>query len=294
MERQIIRIDQAKCDGCGRCCTGCPEGAIQLIDGKAHLVSEINCDGLGACIGECPRGAITVERRDAAPYDELATLERILPQGTSTLAAHLAHLHRHGQREFLQQALEYLRARRIPAPDYLERPAPGQCPGSAARMLHHGQARSAAQPREGSAQPSEGLVSQLGQWPIQLHLISPLNPVFRGADLLLAADCTAFALPDFNQAWLPGRRLLVACPKLDHGQELYLEKLKTLLEQGGVRSLTVMIMEVPCCSGLLRLAQMAAEQSHRAVPIQVVVVGLEGEIRQQGWLTQREGLPQTG
>ena len=272
MERQIIRIDEEKCDGCGLCAKGCPEGALQMIDGKARLVSEITCDGLGACIGECPQGAITIETREAEPYDERRTLDNLLPMGANTLRAHLKHLRDHGQTAYLEQAVAYLGERGVALPA----PAPAQahaCPGSAPRTLA---------PR--AAVPQSGLASQLGQWPVQMHLISPQNPVFRGADLLLAADCVAFALPDFNQKYLPGKKLAIACPKLDSNQEVYLAKLTALIDEAEVNTITVMIMEVPCCGGLLRTAQMAAARAARKVPIKAVVVGVDGEIRQEGWV----------
>ena len=294
MERQIIRIDEAKCDGCGLCAEGCPEGALQMIEGKARLVSEITCDGLGACIGECPRGAIAIETREAAPHDEASALAGILPMGAATLRAHLRHLHQHGQTAYLAQARAVLAERGIPFPA-LELPtersvlhrsrsarppqapaartphAPSGCPGSAPRALA---ARAAAA-------PATGMASQLSQWPVQLHLISPQNPVFQGADLLLAADCTAFALADFNQRWLPGKKLAIACPKLDGNQEVYQTKLMALIDQAELASITVLIMEVPCCGGLLRTAQMAVLRATRKPPIRVVVVGIDGELRRE-------------
>ena len=270
MERQIIRIDEEKCDGCGLCAKGCPEGALQMIDGKARLVSEITCDGLGACIGECPQGAITIETREAAPYDERRTIDNILPMGANTLRAHLKHLRDHAQTAYLAQAEAYLKELGVALPA----PAPAAqhgCPGSAPRTLA---------PR--AAAPQAGLASQLTQWPVQLHLIAPQNPVFQGADLLLAADCVAFAMADFNQKCLPGKKLAIACPKLDGNQEVYLAKLTALIDEAEVNTITVMIMEVPCCGGLLRSAQQAAAQAVRKVPIQVVVVGIDGTIRRQG------------
>ncbi len=272
MERQIIRIDEEKCDGCGLCAKGCPEGALQMIDGKARLVSEITCDGLGACIGECPRGAIAIETREAEPYDERRTLDNLLPMGANTLGAHLRHLRDHGQAAYLEQAEAYLRELGVALPV----PAPAKahaCPGSAPRTLA---------PRAAAAQ--EGLASQLGQWPVQMHLISPQNPVFHQADLLLAADCVAFALPDFNQKYLPGRKLAIACPKLDSNQEIYLAKLTALIDEAEVNTITVMIMEVPCCGGLLRTAQLAAQRARRKVPIKAIVVGVDGAVRQEGWV----------
>ncbi len=279
MERQIIRIDEDLCDGCGLCAQGCPEGALQMIDGKARLVSEITCDGLGACIGECPRGAITLETREAAPYDERRTLDTILPMGVNTLRAHLKHLHDHAQTACLDQALAYLQELGVPAPEFRApaRPAPAHphgCPGSAARTLA---------PRP-AAVLADGAESQLSQWPVQLHLIAPANPAFQGVDLLLAADCTAFALPDFNQKHLPGKKLAIACPKLDGNQDIYLDKLTALIDEAQVNTITVMIMEVPCCGGLLRLAQMAAQRARRKAPIKAVVVGIDGGIRKEGWV----------
>ena len=275
MQRQIIRIDEDLCDGCGVCVEGCPEGALQMIDGKARLISEITCDGLGACIGECPQGAITVETREAAPYDERATLDNLLPLGANTLKAHLMHLHGHGQSAYLAQALAYLQELGHPIPDYKEKAMECGCPGSAPRDLSH--------PAAGPAS-REGLVSQLGQWPVQLHLVNPQNPVFEGADVLLAADCCAFAMADFNQRWLPGKKLAIACPKLDQGQESYLEKLASLVEDARINTLTVMIMEVPCCGGLVRLAQAAVARATRKVPVKAVVVGVRGEVLQEAWM----------
>ena len=268
MERQIIRIDEELCDGCGLCAEGCPEGALQIIDGKARLVSEITCDGLGACVGECPQGAILVETREAAPYSERATLDNILPMGTNTLKAHLKHLHHHAQTAYLREAEAYLAERAIPVPDYKEQPM-HQCPGSAPRSLDRGAAPA----------PAEGLVSQLAQWPVQLHLISPMNPVFQKADLLLAADCAAFAMADFNQKWLPGKKLAIACPKLDGNQESYLAKLTALIDSAEVNTISVMIMEVPCCRGLDVMVRQALELSGKEIPLETATIGINGERR---------------
>jgi NAD-dependent dihydropyrimidine dehydrogenase PreA subunit len=275
MERQIIRIDESKCDGCGICCEGCPEGALQMIDGKARLVSEITCDGLGACVGECPLGAITVERREAAPYDERITLDGIIPKGVGTLRAHLKHLYEHSQTTYLGQALAHLKDLGQAIPEFRENIAHQGCPGSAPRSLVRVPSTTTAR---------EGLTSQLTQWPVQLHLISPMNPIFQGADLLLAADCVAFATPDFNQKWLPGKKLAIACPKLDQGMEIYRDKLTALVDEAQVSTIAVMIMEVPCCGGLLRVAQEAVARATRKVPIKAIVVALDGEIRKEAWV----------
>ncbi len=279
MLRQIITIDEELCNGCGECCEGCPEGALQMIDGKARLISDITCDGLGACVGSCPVGAITVIEREAEPYDERLTLDNILPKGANTLKAHLKHLYEHGQTTFLNTALAYLNELQHPIPNYKEKAMECGCPGSAARTIER-----PSIPTQIGAEPREGLVSQLTQWPVQLHLISPMNPAFQKADLLLAADCVAFAMADFNQTHLAGKKLAIACPKLDTNQQVYLDKLTALVDQGQINTLTVMIMEVPCCGGLLRMAQQAVAQATRKVPVKALVVGIDGSIKQEAWV----------
>ena len=149
------------------------------------------------------------------------------------------------------------------------------CPGSAPRSLH---------PVSAKPEFREGLHSQLAQWPVQLHLISPMNPDFRGADLLLAADCVAFAMADFNQRYLPGKKLAIACPKLDQGMDIYRDKLTALVDEAQINTIAVMIMEVPCCGGLLRVARDAVERAGRKVPIKAIIVGLDGEIRREAWV----------
>jgi ferredoxin len=273
MKRKIIRIDQEKCNGCGLCISDCPEGALQLIDGKARLVGDLLCDGLGACLSACPEGAILIEEREAEPYDELKVLQNIIPQGRNVIQAHVSHLRNHGQTEYLQQALSYLRKRDISVdltPVAAGPPTAGrQCPGSQTIAFP-----SAKEPVDDyRAQPS-----QLTHWPIQLHLISPSAPHYQGSDLVLAADCVAYSLADFHQDHLKGRTLAIACPKLDSSQEVYREKLTALIDQAGIRSIKVLIMQVPCCSGLLRHVVEAASRARRQVPVHCVIVGLQGEI----------------
>jgi hypothetical protein len=211
-------------------------------------------------------------------YDEIETLRRIIPQGVATLAAHLKHLYEHAQTAYLEQAVEYLHRKGIEVPSYEQESKCG-CPGAAHRSLP-----ALAKPNAGaSAAPAEsvnGLASQLAQWPIQLHLIQPRSPIFSGQSVLLVADCVGFALPDFNQKYLPGKRLLVACPKLDQNQEIYLSKLVALIDDAVIEGLHVMIMSVPCCGGLLRLAQTAAAHATRKIPVTTTVVGLDGVILQ--------------
>jgi ferredoxin len=285
MKRKIITIDEEKCNGCGLCIPGCPEGALQVIDGKARLISDLFCDGLGACLGHCPENAITIEEREAAPYDERQVIAGIARQGKAVIEAHLKHLREHNELEYLNQALEYLREHGIITAASKESCKPtaaahhpgGGCPGSQAVSF-------GARPQSADRSERKAQSSQLTHWPIQLHLISPHAPHFRDSDLLLAADCVPFALGGFHEDHLRGKTLAIACPKLDDGQEIYLEKLKSLVDDAGLKSITVMIMQVPCCAGLMHLARRAVEQASRKVPVNFVVVGLRGEILQEGSL----------
>jgi len=280
MKRNILRIDEEKCTGCELCIPNCPEGAIQIIDGKARLVSDLLCDGLGACLGHCPEDAISIEEREAEEYDERKVMENIVKQGINTVKAHLTHLKEHGQEEYYNQAVEYLKEHGVPIPE-AGRPtvhgAPsGGCPGS--RVMAFAREDRAADELAGMRS------SQLSHWPIQMHLLSPNAPHYQGADMLLAADCVAFSLGDFHKDYLRGKVLGIACPKLDEGQEIYLEKLKALIDVAKINTLTVMIMQVPCCRGLLNLALQAASQAERRIPVKSVVVGIQGEILNEEWV----------
>ncbi|OIP96882.1 4Fe-4S ferredoxin [Candidatus Wirthbacteria bacterium CG2_30_54_11] len=280
MKRKIIRIDEEACTGCALCIPNCPEGAIQVIDGKARLVSDLMCDGLGACLGHCPEGAITIEEREAEAYDEAQVMANIVKQGANTIKAHLNHLRDHGQTDYFEQAKGYLMKHGIeipsdaPAADVLHAHAGGGCPGSRSMSFAPGQAGEAA-----AVQPS-----QLTHWPIQLHLISPDAPQYAKADVLLAADCVAFSLGQFHTEYLKGKALAIACPKLDSGKEIYLEKLRSLVDDSLINTLTVMIMQVPCCGGLLELAKQAAASAKRKIPLKYIVVSLQGGILAEEWV----------
>lgn len=281
--RTIIEIDQDVCDGCGACEVGCPEGALKIIDGKARLVGESLCDGLGACIGKCPRGAITITERDAQEYDEIKVVKEILPQGQAVLLAHFEHLDHHGQDMYLRKAVEYLVANKLEIPTGYEgfaRPQPviqfQGCPGMKSHSFGPKPSVQPTSPKQSAAPAAEAPsgASSLGNWPIQLHLVNPRAPQFMGADVLIAADCTAFALGSFHKDLLEGKALVIACPKLDSGKDIYADKLSSIIRQAS--SVTLAIMEVPCCSGLLKLAQDARAVAGSSIPLQTIVVGIDG------------------
>jgi len=280
MKRNIITIDEDKCTGCGLCIPNCPEGAIQIIDDKARLVSDLMCDGLGACLGHCPEGAITIVEREAEQYDERKVMANIVKQGPATIKAHLTHLKDHNQTDYYDQAVAYLKENSLPVPAEKEVPMHAAvhsgCPG--ARTMSFGAAAVAAD------QPSGIQPSALTHWPIQMHLMSPNAPHFYKADFLLAADCTAFSLGAFHGDYLKGKTLGIACPKLDDGQEIYVDKIKALIDEAQINTLTVVIMQVPCCGGLLHIAKQAAAQATRKVPIKCVTVGIKGEILKEEWV----------
>lgn len=273
MKRKIIKIDEEKCNGCGNCIPNCPEGALQIIDGKARLISDLFCDGLGACIGSCPAGAIEIIEREAEPYDERKTMENIIKHGKNTIIAHLKHLKEHGEEEYLKQAIEVLKEKNIEIDlSFLNEPV--CCPGM--KIVDR---------REEKTEEKEEVKvsSQLRQWPIQLHLISPSAAYFKKADLLLVADCVGYAYGNFHNDFLKGKSIVIACPKLDSGIERYIEKLTLLIDQAEINTLTVIIMEVPCCRGLLMVAKEALKKAKRKIPLKLVVISIEGKILEENW-----------
>ncbi len=279
MERNIITIDSEKCTGCGLCIPNCPEGAIQIIDGKARLVSDLMCDGLGACLGHCPEGAISVIKREAEAYDEKKVMVNIVTQGANTIAAHLNHLKSHGQDQYYNEAVAFLKENGIPIPaaDDQERAEAchGGCPGSKTMTFKKNTVND---------EPTEKQESELTHWPVQMHLISPDAAHYKGSDMVLAADCTAFAFGDFHRHFLKGKTLAIACPKLDEGLEIYADKIRALIDVAKINTLTVAIMQVPCCGGLLHLAKQAAGSAQRKIPVKCVVVGIKGEILKEEWV----------
>lgn len=257
MKRKIVKIDEDKCNGCGQCVPSCAEGAIQIIDGKARLVADKLCDGLGACLGDCPLDAITIEEREADEFDEVAVDQRLQeigrPAASHPQPAAQAH---HGGGCPSAQVRSF-------AP-----PAGGGCPS--ARLM------SIERPAEADRSSNASAQSRLAQWPVQLHLVPPTAPFLRGADVLLAADCAPFAYANFHEDLLKGKALLIACPKLDNTTP-YLDKLVAMIQQSEVRSLTVVHMEVPCCSGLIHLARQAIAQAGREIPLETIRIGIQGE-----------------
>ncbi len=232
MLRNIVMIDEEKCNGCGQCVDACAEGAIEIVDGKAKLVSEIYCDGLGACIGHCPEDAIIIEKREAVEFDEEATKEHLAKEQKSKKQA-----------------------------DFV-------CPGMMAQKL-----REKGQTTDSTAE----VPSQLSQWPVQLKLVSPSAPYFANADLLLVADCVPFAMGDFHNRFLKDNSIAVGCPKLDDA-EFYVEKLAAILKANKLNSLTVIHMEVPCCSGLTQIARQAITKNKIEMSFEDVKINLKGNV----------------
>ena len=240
--RKIVKIDEEKCNGCGLCIPNCVEGALQIVDGKAKLMSEKFCDGLGACLGHCPQDAITVIEREAEEFDE-----------------HAVEVHLHKQKQAQ------------PKPEPHPAPVFGACPSSRPMQFKVPDAR----PQIGSTARA---VSRLAQWPVQLKLV-PINaPYFQDADLLVAADCVPFAYANFHQDFIKGKVVVVGCPKLDDIQ-YYREKLTEIFKSNTIKSVTVPYMEVPCCFGLVKAAEDAIEASGKNIPFKKIKIGIRGEIQ---------------
>jgi len=281
MKRKIVKIEEEKCNGCGLCIPNCPEGALQIIDGKARLISDLFCDGLGACIGHCPQGAIIIEERETQGYDEKKVMENIVRQGENTIKAHLLHLKDHGEHKYLKEAVDFLKEKKIENP--LEKVVAGHghehamlhqmggCPGS--RMMDFRKKKKAG---GGDATTARRQESELQQWPIQLTLVPPSAPYFQDAELVIAADCVPFAYANFHSDYLKGKALMIACPKLDDA-EFYKQKLAQIFKTSSIKSINIVHMEVPCCFGLNGIVEEALEKAGKKIPVKETVIGISGE-----------------
>ncbi|MDY6965124.1 MAG: 4Fe-4S binding protein [Halobacteriota archaeon] len=254
VKRQMIEIDEEECDGCGNCVISCPEGALEIIDGKAKVVRESFCDGLGACIGECPQGALSVREAEVEEYDESGVIGHIKENSPDMLQKHLDHLKAH--------------ADELPERVLTEANIVTSCPGSRAMKWDA---------REGTTEGNVRASSELRQWPVQLHLVSPEASYFKDADLIIVADCVPFAYANFHQDFLKGKAIIIGCPKLDDA-DFYLEKITQLLKSSDVKSIEVINMEVPCCFGLMRLVSEAIKRSGKDIPLKQRVIGIKGDI----------------
>ena len=258
--RKIIEIDEKLCNGCGECVPSCHEGAIQIIDGKARLVAERYCDGLGACLGECPTGALRIVERPAEAFDEEAT------------EAHVAALSaEQDMPKPMAGGCPSAQPHQFNRPAAASRPRGGGCPSAQAHRFDR--------PAAASTTPNtEPQASELGHWPVQIKLVSPAAPFLDGADLLVAADCVPVAYAGFHRDFLADKAVMIGCPKFDNPQE-YIQKFTDIFSQAAVRSVTVVVMQVPCCQGLPMIVQEGIRQAGRYdIPVEKVIISLDGQI----------------
>ncbi|MGI6684174.1 MAG: ATP-binding protein [Bacillota bacterium] len=247
MKRKIIHINEEKCNGCGLCANACHEGAIEIVDGKARLISDKYCDGLGDCLPACPTDAIKIIEREAEEYSDEA----------------VEALKKQREKEKLINKVEKL---------------PCGCPGTMAKKISREKAPVTPKVRAEVKDEGEVRPSELSQWPVQIKLVNPRADYFKGADLLVAADCTAFAYGDFHRDFIKGHTTIIGCPKLDDN-EYYKEKLTEILSVNDIKNITVVRMEVPCCSGIVNAVKAAMLDSKKIVPYREVIIRLDGSIR---------------
>lgn len=259
IKRKIINIDEELCTGCGDCIPSCPEQALQIVETpngpKARLVGEFFCDGLGACLGACPTGALTVTEEEVEPYDEEATITRIKEKAPEMLKTHLKHMKEHGA-ELTKHQKPHAQK--------------DQCACPSAKVM---QWTEAGETQEQTAK----LKSQLRQWPVQIHLVPPQAPFLRNADLVIIADCVPFTYANLHQDFIKDKVMLVGCPKFDDA-EAYIEKISQIIKTADPKSITAVLMEVPCCSGLANIVRQAIEQTDSKVPFSTVTISIKGEI----------------
>ena len=251
MKRKIVTISEALCDGCGNCVTACSEGALQIVHGKAKLVKEDFCDGFGDCIGECPTGALIVEERESTPFDEKATKEYLLKtRGKEAVWRMEESQEKHTEKEHAS--------------------LPCGCPGSFAQSLNSLIANNSLDHQE--------TVSQLSNWPVQITLLPVKAPYYKDADVLIAADCCAYAYGGFHNDFIKGHTVAIGCPKLDNAKA-YEEKLTAIFSENKIKSVTVTYMEVPCCMGLVKLVGEAVRKSEKDIPLKKAMIGIKGELQ---------------
>ena len=243
--RKIIEIDDDLCDGCGNCVPSCAEGALEIIDGKAKVVAEIYCDGLGACLGDCPTGALRIVEREADEFDEEAVEE-------------------------------YLAQQKPPEPQTIPMVS-GGCPSARMQTFDSSASQPAAASPAAVTATGEDMESALSHWPVQIMLVPPTAPFLKGADLLVLADCVPVAFPTVHRDFIQGKSVLLGCPKLDNAQ-FYIEKFAQICKQSGVKSITSVVMEVPCCSGLPMIVKKGMEMSGIEIPMEEVVISTRGKI----------------
>jgi NAD-dependent dihydropyrimidine dehydrogenase PreA subunit len=241
--RKIIKIDEDLCNGCGNCVPACAEGALEIIDGKARVIADIYCDGLGACLGECPTGALKIEERPADEFDEHAVEQMLTEKQASPEASRVLPM------------------------------AAGGCPST--RMVQSFGSGSATAPVAG-----EPVESALSHWPVQIMLVPPTAPFLKGADLLVLADCVPVAFPTLHRDFLQGKRVMLGCPKFDNA-EAYIDKFEQICRQSGIRSITSVVMEVPCCAALPVIVQKGIQRSGVKIPLEEVVISVRGKILQR-------------
>lgn len=260
VKRKVIVIDEELCNGCGNCIPSCPEQALQIVDTpkgpKARLVKEFYCDGLGACLGSCPPGALTIQEKESEVYDEEATIARIKEVAPEKLEEHLEHLKEH--------------ADELPEFHFHKMPKKFSACPSAQAMSWKKKATSQTNQVE--------INSELRQWPVQLHLVSPSAPYFQNVDLAIVADCVPFAYANFHQDFLKGKAIAIGCPKLDD-VDAYIDKITQLIKVAKPKSIKVVNMEVPCCFGLVHAVKEALAQAESKIPFEQVTVGIKGDIK---------------
>ena len=248
VKRKIVEIDTERCNGCGQCVPACAEGAMQIIDGKAKLISDVYCDGLGACLGECPQDALRVIERTADEFDE-AEVEKHLQASSPSHSAEADS-------------------------------RPAGCPSAQAKILASAQKQHGAAKTSGTGDRQE---SALSHWPVQIRLVQPGAAFLKNADLLIAADCTPIAYPDFHKDFLQGKAVMIGCPKFDDA-DAYIEKFARIFKTANIKSVTVVVMEVPCCQGLPVIVKEGMELAGKNMSIEKIVISAEGEVLQRGLL----------